>query len=117
MIEVDVGKKKLKGKCTVHTLMIYEQEFDGRDMIKDLFGKVRQPDSDDNLVMDYTNTNWTATLRALWAMLKTQNADTPSFEKWENDFSDEIDLFTIANDVLMEVFDTCFRNAATQVKG
>lgn len=84
--------------ASVHTLMIYEQQFK-TGMIEDVFGRVslegheNDIDEDGNLrVADYTIDHWGAYVRALWAMLKAGSdlarAEgrpydiVPSFDAW-----------------------------------
>lgn len=92
MPSIDFGNGPVEFRCTARTLVIYEQAFYNDkyprvtgDMIADVFGKrtVTEDslglkfDDDGNIeaiVVDYTTQNWQAELRALWAMLRTQEA-------------------------------------------
>ena len=71
-----------KGGCectfSIATLVAYEQEF-GRDMIQDVLGRVAVRDEDGTTVVDFRDTNWTATTRALWAAIKTANPKTQHY--------------------------------------
>lgn len=93
-------------EATTYTLMVYEQEFCNSsnenvtgDLIKDVFGRIdirqaaRNIDDNGNTVaFDFTIDNWSAELRAFWAMLKTSEAickrdnrpclPVPSFVQW-----------------------------------
>ena len=82
--------------ASVHTLMIYEQQFKV-GMIEDVFNKVRIGrdnfgDDETLLLADFTIDHWGAYTRALWAMLRA-GADLarsegrpydeiPQFDEW-----------------------------------
>lgn len=112
-MEIELNGKKVEFKVTVLTTVLYEQEF-GSDIIKDLFGKVVQEDSND-VVFDYTTTNWTATLKALWAAIKTANPSTPNFSDWAAG-CDGIDLFEVSGVLMPEVMKGLFRNTAALIE-
>ena len=62
----------VEAEATAYTLVLYEQEFGGADLIADVFGRHEANGSDGGTVtVDFTSDNWTAELRALWAMVRT----------------------------------------------
>ena len=70
LIEIgDYGE--VEAVATVYTLVLYEQEFGGRDLISDIFGRHDGEDSDEGIVVDFTADNWLHELRAAWAMVRT----------------------------------------------
>lgn len=132
MATVDYGQGEKEIIVSVKSLMLYEQEFGGRDMIKDVYGRVslrksdvkalekldtveeaeefvETGDSDEILMeLDYRNTNWTALIRALWACLKTADDSLPPFKEWEQGVGD-IDLFSVSNQIVPELNRKFFR--------
>lgn len=102
---VDYNKSGVKTqyKATAWTCVIYEQEF-GRDLIKDIYGKIDVTHVDSAGVLDFTQTNWTCVIRAFWAMVKTADPSTPSFDQWAIE-QDTVDLPTMSASVV----DECFR--------
>ena len=103
-MKIKVGDAELEAVMGVETLVVYEEEF-GRDLLKDMFGKL-EVDVDDlldyedaeaegaeaedaeepgggKLNLDFTQTNWTAMTRVLWASLKTADpAGIPPYRAW-----------------------------------
>ena len=70
LIEIgDYGK--VEAVATAYTLVIYEQEFGGRDLISDVFGRHEDEGDGKNAVIDFTSDNWLHELRAAWAMVRT----------------------------------------------
>lgn len=58
--------------ATAYTLVVYEQEFGGSDLIADVFGRHEATRGDSGeLVVDFTSDNWLPELKALWAMVVT----------------------------------------------
>lgn len=120
MIEVEINGKKKKATYTVWALCLYEQEFNGANLIADLFGKVEIPtlDGEDDtdvapaLTIDFTQNKWTTYLRVLWAGLKAQNDKTPGFDEWAKTVTD-INLWSVVNKVSNEVMSHCFRAGAS----
>lgn len=112
-MEIELNGKKVPLKVSVLTTVIYEQEF-GTDIIKDLFGKVVQ-DTSNEVVFDYTTTNWTATLKALWAAVKTANPATPPFQEWADKCGD-VDLFEVSGVLMPVVMRGLFRATATIIE-
>ena len=89
------------GECvfSLKTLVIYEQEF-GRDLIQDVIGRVSvRDDEEGTTLLDLRDTNWTATVRALWAALKTADPALPHFSDWLLRVGD-VNLYEINNDVV-----------------
>lgn len=70
LIEIgDYGE--VEAVATAYTLVIYEQEFGGRDLIADVFGRHEGADDGGKVVVDFTSDNWLSELRAVWAMVRT----------------------------------------------
>lgn len=70
LIEIgDYGE--VEAVATAYTLVLYEQEFGGRDLIADVFGRHEGKDDGKSLVVDFTSDNWLSELRAVWAMVRT----------------------------------------------
>lgn len=70
LIEIgDYGE--VEAVATAYTLVLYEQEFGGRDLVADVFGRHEGEDDGDNVVVDFTTDNWVHELRAVWAMVRT----------------------------------------------
>ena len=112
MATIDYGMGDMEFRCTMWTLVVYEQEFVGSmtekvtgDLVADTMGKVIVT-SDDLItvtedgvfaqtVVDYTRVNWNGVLRALWAMLKTSEdiavdegrkvRHVPSYDAWSRE--------------------------------
>ncbi len=136
MATIDYGDGEHEFICTALTCMIYEQEFvtDPNekitgDLIADTIGKVTLSSNDIlhvtddgayvTTVLDYTQVNWNAIFRALWAMLKTaqENGDKstpiPGFKAWQSTLmSFEPDMKQLSNDVQQELMRGLFRSGA-----
>lgn len=120
MIELEINGKTVKAKYTVWALALYEQEFDGANLIADLFGKVEMPplgeeaggQEDRGFVLDFTQNNWTTYLKVLWAGIKAANDKTKGFEEWAKSVED-INLWTVVGKVSQEVMSRCFRVGAS----
>ena len=135
---IDYGQGEREYRCTAWTFVLYEQEFrdeSGKpaDMIADVMGKV-VVSSDDILtvnddgafvtvVEDYTRFDWGATIRALWAMLRTASdiadskgqatARIPSYELWSRSLLEcEPDMQVVRHDVAQELQRGLFRAGA-----
>lgn len=116
-MKLDYGSGERELVYSVETLLIYEQEFGGADMIKDLFGRVvvrSKADQGDDVILalDYRDTNWTAALKALWAGEKTADPDTPPFREWSRKVGD-VNLYKVTNAVVPEVQARFFRAGDT----
>lgn len=79
------GTGPREARLSVLTLMLYEQEFDGADMLADVLGRQDVSgggaDADDGTV-DFSGVRWGALARALWAALKTADDSVPPFSEW-----------------------------------
>lgn len=63
---------EVEAVATAYTLVVYEQEFGGADLIGDVFGRHEGDEGEDGgIVIDFTSENWLAELKALWAMVVT----------------------------------------------
>lgn len=98
MAAIETGLGKVEVIASVETLAIYEQEFDGRDMIQDVFGKIEVSEEEDGIVLDFTRTNWTALARALWACERTADRTVPSFAEWSKG-AEGLNLLTVNRDL------------------
>lgn len=125
------GSGKERELCiSVHTLVVYEQQFKS-GMIEDVIGKVRLSgdnvvDEDGTVVIaDYTIDNWTAYARALWAMLKA-GADLaraegrpyekiPGFEEWSV-LATNLDMAEVSRVVVRGMQEELFRSGAASAK-
>lgn len=135
LIDYD-GTGEREAIATAYTLMLYEQEFKGSDakgvtgdLISDVYGTIdlkkakSQYDALGNLVvLDYTNDNWNAYLRALWAMLRTASESarsrgidaqlTPRFSEWVRGVG-KVNMSEIMDAVIEECNRGFFRPSAT----
>jgi len=137
MAMIDYGAGEREMRCTAWTMSLYEHEFrdkddNPRDLIKDVMGKVIVQ-SDDvitvtedgafaQVVMDYTRKDWNATMRALWAMLRTafdiSLAHDPiepvgSYDEWSRSLLEvEPDMERVQHDVSQELQRGLFRSGA-----
>jgi hypothetical protein len=141
MAEIEINGETREYRCTTRTLTIYEQEFCNDslpritgDLIADVMGKQKisteslgftldDEGNIDAIIMDYTNENWNALRRALWAMLKTQSeidrkhgrktAEVPSWSRWDADLAEwEPDMREISIEVSQELQRGLFRAGA-----
>lgn len=78
---IDYGYGDREFEFGVAALVEYEQQFGG-DLIKDLFGKVEVSEDSDDVIVDFTKTEWTTCVKALWAAEKGLNPSTPGFRQW-----------------------------------
>ena len=92
LIDYD-GTGPREARLSVLTLMLYEQEFGGADMLADVLGRqdVSGGGADDGTV-DFSGVRWGALARALWAALKTADDDVPPFAEWAASVEDGLDL-------------------------
>ena len=139
-MKVDYGAGEKELLFSGWTLVLYEQQFGG-DLIQDLFGKVEvrksdvetalrnvgvdeglqdapeAPDEDPVLfTSDYTQTNWTAVLKALWAGLKTADDALPGFAQWSRGLG-AIDLGRLQKEIVPEAMRMFFRSDPVQGEG
>ena len=83
---IDYGCGEREIEPSVWSLALYEQEF-GSDLIQDVFGRQRSngaasDEGESEIIFDYTEANWFALTRALWAMLKAADDKIPRFSEW-----------------------------------
>ena len=78
-VTLKIGNEEKEVPLGVTALMVYEQQFKS-DLVQDLFGLavVRKANNDDDIEfsVDYRNTNWTAVVKATWAILKAADGNT-----------------------------------------
>ena len=117
MFEIELNSGKRKAEVSFWTAQIYESEFGG-DIIKDFFGMQGNDDPvtlDENseavLAIDFTKINWAASMKVLWAALKTADDAMPSYQAWMRSTKGE-NLWAIRDQLAYEVFDCFFRTAA-----
>lgn len=109
-LPIDEG---VEAEFSVLTLAIYEQEFDGADLMQDVLGKTVL--SDEDAVLDFTATNWTKITQAAWAAIKTADDKLPSYRTWARAQSG-LDVSALANAVQGEVFERFFPSIAAALK-
>lgn len=112
MFETVIAGKKVKGEVSFYTAQLYEAEFRA-DLIKDLFGV--QDDStliefkgDDVVKIDFTKVDWLATMKVLWAAIKTADERTPSYTKWMKQ-TQGVNLWEVRELLSDEIADCFFR--------
>lgn len=110
-MRIKIGDEEREAIASAKTLMIYEQEFGG-DLIQDLYGRavIHRPEDDEDvlLVLDYTATNWTAALKALWACLRTADDSVVPFKEWVEALPD-VNLMEVTGALYPEVQRRLFR--------
>lgn len=111
MFEVKIGGETSTAQVTFFTALIYENEF-GKDMLKDFFGvqAIKDPIEDDGGVVsvDFTQINWTAASKALWAALKTADDTTDPYSVWVKK-SSGANMWLIYEQLSVEIADCFFR--------
>lgn len=110
-LDYDGSGTKHEYVASVYTLNLYEQTFGG-DLIKEVFGKIGQPDGDE-VILDFTTDNWTSEMRAFWCMLKTADAiasahgreheTVPPYDQWILDTT-TLDIQKVSAAVVNECF-------------
>lgn len=113
---------EVEAEATAYTLVLYEQEFGGHDMISDVFGRHDGRGSGDGTVtVDFTSDNWLSELRALWAMVRTAydirfergdaapNDRPKPFREWVKG-AGKVNMRAISAAVVNECFDGFFRD-------
>lgn len=109
---LDIGGEEVRGLLSAETLVLYEEEFDGADMVKDLYGRqeVRRDDDDPDILMvfDYTQTNWTAVTKSMWAVIRTNDPSLPHYKVWLRGLPD-INLVEVQNQLVPAMEDCFFR--------
>lgn len=121
LIDID-GTGEVEAVATAYTLVIYEQAFDGADIIADVFGKHKIDDSGE-LTLDFTKDNWNAEMKALWAMVRTAyelradrgdaapNERPPAYERWARSLG-KVNVRDISVRVISELADGFFHVGA-----
>lgn len=117
-MEITINGKSCKAEISVLTLVLYEEEFDGADLIADLNGKVYASDADPDeaVLFDFTKTPWTKLMQGVWALLKTADESVPHFEKWAREVK-ELNSFEAKQVLSDAVSDAFFHIAATVSEG
>ena len=105
---VETDKGSFEAKYNFYTLYLYEQEFDGRDMIQDVYGDGTVVSDSTGAYLNIAAVNWTAIVKALWAGAKCADPRTPRFSDWAAQ-DNGIDLFNVAGDVVAEMNKELFR--------
>lgn len=133
---IDIGDYgEVEAVATAYTLVIYEQEFGGRDLISDVFGKHDgkdegdekpdgdEPDAGGRIVVDFTSDNWLSELRAVWAMVRTAydiaydrgdaapNARPKPFKEWVKGVG-KLDMRKLSLALITECMDGFFHTGA-----
>lgn len=115
MFDIAINGKTVKAEVSFYTAQIYEAEFK-EDLIKDLFGV--QDDSsliefqgDEVVRIDFTQINWLATMKVLWAAIKTVDDATPSYTRWMKK-TQGVNLWE-ARQLLSDEVSDCFFRAET----
>lgn len=106
MATVEFGGNKYTLECGAWTPVLYEQEF-GKDMIADVFGRIAlreddAPQDGEIAVLNFKDTNWTASIRAFWACLKTADDSVLPFNQWVRQ-QDGLDLDAIQEYIATEL--------------
>lgn len=125
--DYDKSGKEREIVASAHTLMVYEQQFKS-GLIEDVFGRIslagheNDIDSNGNIVVaDYTVDNWTAYMKALWAMLRAgadlarveqrEYEPVPSFDEWSLSATN-LDMAEVSRVVVTECQRGLFRAGA-----
>lgn len=114
-MELTINGERVECALSVYTLVIYEQEFDGVDMISDINGKVYASDAEgeEGVLFDFSKIPWKKVMQGAWAMLKTADESVPHFEKWAKTVK-EVDSFEL-RDVLSDAMSDAFFHQAAPV--
>jgi hypothetical protein len=130
--DYDGSGKERELVASVHTLMIYEQQFKA-GLIEDVFGRIELTPNEDDIdengnlrVADYTRDHWGAYVKALWAMLRA-GADLarierrdyepiPGYEEWSIRAT-HLDMAEISRIVVTECQRELFRSGAAASEG
>lgn len=123
LIEIgDYGE--VEAVATAYTLVIYEQEFGGRDLISDVFGRHDgEKGEGGDVVIDFTSESWLSELRAAWAMVRTAydlaydrgdaapNAKPKPFREWVKGVG-KLDMRGLSMALVTECMDGFFHTGA-----
>ena len=115
MFEIEINGKQVKAEVSFYTAYLYEAEFK-RDLIKDLLGvqddtQFIEFEGDSVAKIDFTCIDWNASMRVLWAAVKTANDRTPSFERWMKQ-AKGVNMLVAREALSLEVSDCFFRTEA-----
>ena len=112
-MELTINGERVKYALSAYTLVIYEQEFDGVDMISDINGKVYVTDAEneEGVLFDFAKIPWKKVMQGAWAMLKTADESIPHFEKWAKTVT-QVDSFELRDKLSEAMSDAFFHNAA-----
>ena len=118
-MQLDLGSGPVDLEISFWTLVVYEQEFGG-NMIGDLFGKAELVEESSavyvngngNIEIDYSQFDWTAGIRAMWAAARTHDSRTPAFATWARSMHG-VDIWPIAAEFVDAVRTELFRPGAT----
>ena len=108
-MKFDYGNGEIEIEISFYALLVYEQEFGG-DMIQDLFGRIviNQEDSGE-IALDYTQTNWTATTKALWACAKTANDNVQPYKQWARTMTNGVNMYSLSSNLIRCIEQELFR--------
>lgn len=119
---IDYGYGEREFCISAAAAMEYEQQF-GADIVKDLFGKMEvsaeeigealagEEPADGILRLDFTQTNWTACLKALWAGERAVEPRTPGFAEWCRE-RPRPDMNAVSGAVLQDATEAFFHGGA-----
>lgn len=105
---IDYGQGPKKISASLLALLVYESQFGGADMVRDLF----EYRGGGGLASEV---NWTACVKALWAMLRAADRSVPPFEEWAASV-EEVNLVDVAPQVLKAAREGFFRPGAAGKK-
>lgn len=117
MFTVEFKEGTYDAEVTFYTALLYEQEF-SKDMLQDFFGVqgIDGPiaaDGDSIITIDFTKVNWEASMKALWAAMKTADPSTPSFSEWMKN-AKGANLWLIREQLAGEISECFFRSDFTE---
>lgn len=118
MFSIEIDGKEVQAKVSFYTAQLYESEFPGSDMLKDLFGvqtfeETVSMDGDFVAKIDFTKVNWLATAKVLWAAVKTADESTPGYTAWMKGTSG-VNMWLVSEILSAEVADCFFRAEAPE---
>lgn len=100
MASVDFGDGPVEFEVSFWTLLLYEEEFDGADLIRD--------------IMPTEGTvPWACAIRALWACLKAHDDATPPVKEWARGITG-VNMFSVIGTVMPAIQDGLFREAPSE---
>lgn len=105
-MEFTIKGEKVAGKLSVFALMLYEQEFEGADMLQEFYGVVDEENGGGIMPSKL----WIATVKAMWACIKTADDSTPSFNTWAKE-NDDFNIMEVYETIQKEINEKLFRSA------